>query len=122
MRVSESMRVSMVTYALARNAERMSKLAREAASGERVAAPSDDPAAYAFRVRGEGRVRLLAARQEAVTRALGDMRLAEGVLASGSDLVVRARELAVQMVNGSMDATARAEARHERRQLSEACR
>lgn len=117
MRVSDGMRVSMVTWLRGRTAERMDRLTREAASGERVGAPSDDPAAYAFRVRGEARLDLLEARKNAASLAADDLRIAEGTLASATELLARARELAVQMSNGSVDAATRAATARQVRDL-----
>lgn len=117
MRITESMRVSTSAYVTARNAERMDRLARQAASGEKVSAPSDDPAQYSVRIRGQARAALLGARRDAADLAAGDMQLAEGVLASASDLLVKARELAVQMSNGAIDAASRATAAQQVRDL-----
>jgi flagellar hook-associated protein 3 FlgL len=117
MRITESMRVRTSTWVTARNAERLERLARQAASGERVSAPSDDPGAFSVRIQGEARALLLGARRDAAGLAAGDLQLAEGALASASDLLVRARELAVQMSNGSVDAASRANAAKEVRDL-----
>ncbi len=45
--------------------------------------------------------------------AADDLDLAEGVLANASDLMVQAKEIALQLSNGSMDAAARANAANQ---------
>jgi flagellar hook-associated protein 3 FlgL len=84
-----------------------------ALTGERAQAPSDDPSAFGATRRLDARMGLVVARARAADQAAGDLDLAESALASASDLLVRAREIAVQMANGSMDAKARADAAKE---------
>lgn len=113
MRVTEAMRAAHAVEATQAQSARMMRASQEASSGLRVGAPSDDPTSWSEGQRLGSRVSLLAARSKTAGIASGDLQLAESVLASGSDLIVRARELAVQLSNGSIDAASRANAAQE---------
>ena len=52
-------------------------------------------------------------RRDGIDRAHDDLQMAESVLASGADILVRARELAVQMADGAMNTTERQNAAKE---------
>ncbi len=113
MRVTESMRLLQAQVSMERSASRMHELNEKAATGLEVRRPSDDPAAYASIVRRSAQLEDFTQRKENISRAEGDLNLAEGVLASAGDLMLRARELAVQMPDGSYGATERAAAANE---------
>jgi flagellar hook-associated protein 3 FlgL len=110
MRITDSILVGITARSAARNASQLATASSIAASGKRVSAPSDDPAAYGQVVRYSARLATLDARGRTATRAAGDMNLAEGTLDSAGDLLVRAREIAVEAANGLQGASDRANA------------
>jgi flagellar hook-associated protein 3 FlgL len=119
MRVTDNHRYQSASRAMARSAERLQKLTDEATTGVRVGKPSDDPTAYAAMVRKDAEIAKLEARQTMLARAEGDISLSESTLASASDIVIRARELATQMADGTYSASDRAVAAAEVTQLRE---
>ncbi len=108
MRVTENITLSLALMGQTRTAQRLADLTRAASSGQRVGAPSDDPVAYETAARLDTRISVLQDRGRVATRAAGDMDAAESSLAAAGDLFVRAREIAVQMANGTVDAATRA--------------
>jgi flagellar hook-associated protein 3 FlgL len=113
MRVPDKIRALDLDLAQARAAARVDAAARRAATGLRVETPSDDPLAFGGAVATSARIVATSARLEAIQRVSDDAGLAEGALASASDLLVRAREIAIAMSNGTLDAAARATAAKE---------
>lgn len=101
MRVTESVRMLYTSRALKNGAARMLELSSQIASGQKVQKPSDAPAVYASIVKRSDLLSRLASRQEALDRTASDLRLAESALASAGDVLVRARELAVQYADAS---------------------
>lgn len=92
---------------LARARARLADTQEQASSNLRINRPSDDPA-------GAARAAALRAERAAneqflrnVDRGAARLQGAESALASASDAIVRARELAVQGANGTLDADAR---------------
>jgi flagellar hook-associated protein 3 FlgL len=83
-------------------------LTQEASSGYKVQAPSDDPDAYASVVSLDARIATLQDRSTAATTAMTSLSLADGALSSGSDLLVQAKQLAIEMANGTVDPGTRA--------------
>ena len=77
MRITEGMKYSAALQGQTRAAQRLFDASRVASSGERVAAPSDDPTAWAAAVGHEARIARLGARSTAATRASGDLEAAE---------------------------------------------
>src|SRR5262249_12445904 len=75
---------------------------QELATGERVARPSDDPAAWAAGKRAEAARTLNAGRGEALARSQDRLTQMDGALAAIGDSLQRARELAVMASNASM--------------------
>ncbi len=75
-----------------------------AATGVRVSHPGDDPAAAGQALSHQGRAAALAAVQTAATRAAAEADAADVALGGLSELVTRARELAVQLSNDTYSA------------------
>lgn len=108
MRVTEKNRFSEATLHRTQAASHYQKKAQIAASGNRVQVASDDPYAFSVKLQADARIELLSARSAAAQKAEGDLALGESTLASATDLLQKAKELAVQGRNGSLDASARA--------------
>lgn len=107
MRVSEKMRLAGTTIAQSRLSARLDKASRIASRGERVSMPSDDPVAYAAKVRADHSLQLIEKRSELATKVSGELQVAETALSTGVDLLALARESAVAGSNETLDAGAR---------------
>ncbi len=113
MRVTENMRLIASLRSLAENAARAQRLTDQASRGIVVSRPSDGAAIYSSIVRRGDRIARLESRLEVMERSAGDLRLAESALASAADIIVRARELAVQQADGGLFANERSDAAKE---------
>ena len=109
MRVTEGMRYASVTNNLADLSSRQATAAQQAQTGQRVNLPSDDPVAAAQLARLSASQAQVTARRGTITAVRGDTELAESSLQQASDLMARAKELAVQGANGSLGASERAD-------------
>jgi flagellar hook-associated protein 3 FlgL len=110
MRVTETMKASRAVAAARITSTRFDRAARRAQTGERVSVPSDEPSTFALLSRLDARASLVEARSKASQLARTDLEVAEGALASAADILVRAKEIAVAMANGHVDAGTRAAA------------
>jgi flagellar hook-associated protein 3 FlgL len=108
MRVTDSMRYTMATQNMSALASRQLSVAQQAQTGLRVNAPSDDPIAAAQLARLATVQTQISARQSTISSVRGDAELSESSLQEASDLMARAKELATQGANGSLDASDRA--------------
>jgi flagellar hook-associated protein 3 FlgL len=108
MRVTDGMRYTMATQNLSALSSRQLSVAQQAQSGLRVNAPSDDPIAAAQLARLASVQTQISARQSTISSVRGDAELSESSLQEASDLMARAKELATQGANGSLDASDRA--------------
>jgi flagellar hook-associated protein 3 FlgL len=107
MRVTTSMLFRNALSDLNRVRTRMAASQEQAATGLRINRPSDDPA-------GAGRVHLLESSLEelrqferTISATRARVSANETAIANSENLLVRARELAVQGANGTLDATSR---------------
>lgn len=117
MRVTDNMRYDSALEARRKADVRVFEASRQASTGLRVGAPSDDPASYATSVRLEGRVSTLTARAKDASRAAGDLGIAESTLAAAGDVMMRAKDIATWMASDTVDAATRASAANEVDQL-----
>ncbi len=122
MRVTDNMRLGSALSSLSSLRSQHLRATREASTGLRVLAPSDDPAAAARLTR----IQRMQSDGEAISRSLVmgrvDLELAEGTLASSADLMKRAKELAMTAANDSLPADARASVADEVASIREALR
>jgi flagellar hook-associated protein 3 FlgL len=102
MRITESMKYANVLENLSTTTTRLARANQVASSGVAVQDPSDDPTAWSLVQRLDARVSLGTSRSTTLRSAASDLDTAEGALASGTDLIVRAKEIAVAMSNGSV--------------------
>jgi flagellar hook-associated protein 3 FlgL len=91
-----------------------------AVSGFRVRKPKDDPSSFASISVKEASLTRLADRKRSLVARTDDLSLAEGALAQAGGIMQRARDLAVQMADGSMGSSERALAAKEVAQLRQA--
>ena len=120
MRVTDSMRYASLQQSQTAASNRLYKAGQQASSGLRVNSPSDDPGAYARITAKDGTIAKLDSRKRSLDRTQGDASIAESALASGSDIMSRAKELAVQMADGSLSASERTIAAKEVTELRQA--
>lgn len=117
MRITDGIRYLRSIKTVAEAALRFDRAARVAATGKRVELPSDGPAAYASMLAHSERLKRLDVRAEVLGRTTSDLEIAEGSLASATDVVAHVREIAVQMANGTLNAADRTGAAAEVRSL-----
>ena len=120
MRVTDSIREQSVRKAQQRAAEQVMERTETAVSGFRVRKPKDDPSSFASITVKEASLARLADRKRSLVARTDDLSLAEGALAQAGGIMQRARDLAVQMADGSMGPSERALAAKEVAQLRQA--
>lgn len=107
MRVTENMRYAGAGLTQKRLSAQLDRASRVAANGERVTMPSDDPVAYASRVRADHALALNEHRSQVASKVVSELSVAEGALSSAVDVLTKAREIAVGGMNASLDAGGR---------------
>ena len=107
MRVTERSKIGNLALSQGRSAERLDKASRAASSGMRVTKPSDDPVAYGAMLRRDYTLAMAERHGSNASRAQGELEVAQNVLATGGDLLIRAREAALEGANATSDANSR---------------
>jgi len=110
MRITDTMRFESVTASNARSAEALFKATQTASTGLKVAAPSDDPVGYATITAQGASIARMTARHDATGRAADELDGADGALGSASDILVTAKQIALDMASGDKTAADRAQA------------
>lgn len=107
MRVTNSMVMRTALNGVFRAREQLSETQEQAASGLRVNRPSDDPASasHATQLRGEGRA--VDQYRRNIVQVRARLVTIEDAVGAAEDAIVRAREIAIQGSNGTMDASGR---------------
>jgi flagellar hook-associated protein 3 FlgL len=106
-RVTNSMVMRTALNGVYRAREQLSDTQEQAASGLRVNRPSDDPpsASHATRLRGEQRA--IEQYRHNIVQVRARLVTIEDAVSSAEDSIVRAREIAIQGANGTLDANGR---------------
>src|SRR5579859_7129257 len=107
MRVSDNMKLDNAMRAVTSAQSRQLTAAREASTGARIGAPSDDPVGAARLARIQAGIESTAAYRSSISTVQGDVELSESMLASAGDLFDRAQEIALLGANASQSATER---------------
>jgi flagellar hook-associated protein 3 FlgL len=102
MRVTEMMRYQSMTRVMTSLSSRQAKAAQQALTGQRIQTPSDDPMAAAQIVRLRSAKQEMTNYRSGISTAQGDIDFAEGTLSQAGDLMIRARELALQGSNSTL--------------------
>jgi flagellar hook-associated protein 3 FlgL len=110
MRVTESRMMEVSARQAATAQSRVAEAGNDVSTGVRVHKPSDDVAAWAEAERAQIRSDASTARGSAIGRARSQLESSDGALATISSALVRGRELATQMANGTLDAGQRSAA------------
>ncbi len=92
---------------LSQTLTRLTDIQRQLATGQRVGRASDNPSAVVALERLDAEVRSLSQSVESAQRGISLFQAAEGGLAQATDLVTRARELAVQAADGTLSSEER---------------
>jgi flagellar hook-associated protein 3 FlgL len=119
MRVTEMMRYNSMTRVLTQLSSKQAKAAEQALTGSRIGAPSDDPMAAAQIVRLKSQRQEMVEYREGIGTARGDIDYAENTLGQASDLMLRAKELAMQGANSTLPDEGRASLAQEVNSLRE---
>jgi flagellar hook-associated protein 3 FlgL len=113
MRVTDNIRTNAATFGLNDLRQRHLTATEEASSGLKINRPSDEPAIAARLTRSERWKNQTESLARGLSMGRSDLDLAETTLASASDLLKRAKEVAMQAANGSNPAEARASTAQE---------
>lgn len=117
MRISTTYIQQQSVDAMLRQQTELAKTQEQVSTGQRILSPSDDPIA-AVRVLGiERDLNLIEQYQSNAEMAEDKLRITDGVLTSAANILQRIRELAVQGLNDSNDASARTAIAEEMTQL-----
>jgi flagellar hook-associated protein 3 FlgL len=117
MRVTDGMRYQAVQRNLARLQSENADAAQQATTGLRIGNPSDDPIGAAELARLQASLGNTAAHRGTIKAVRGDAELAESTLAQATELMTRAKEIALQGANDSLSADDRAALATEARNL-----
>src|SRR3954471_22640002 len=113
MRVIDKMIFQNAAANAAKSRDRAQTALEQVSTGMRVVHPGDDPTVAALMVRGQQTIDRMNAINQNASRAGDEVDAADSALQSLSDVLARARELAVQMGNDSYSAADRAGAATE---------
>ncbi len=113
MRVTDKMIFQNAAANAAKSRDRAQTAMEQVSTGMRVVHPGDDPTVAAMMVRGQQTIDRMSAIGQNASRAGDEVDSADSALQSLSDVLARARELAVQMGNDSYSAADRSGAASE---------
>lgn len=108
MRVTERMIFEAAQVQIGSSRDRVQTAAQQVSTGQRVVQPGDDPAAAGLIVSYTAAIQRHDAINQTASRAADEAQVADGTLQSVSELLQRARELAVQLGNDTFSANDRA--------------
>lgn len=117
MRVTHKMMVEALQENLSKNFERLSRTHEEISTGKRLRRPSDDPPATGQALLVRASIQLNDQYLRTISLSRTWLETSEGALSSLSDIMARAKELAVQGANATLGATDRAAIADEVNQL-----
>lgn len=118
-RLTDALRMHFANHSALRAGRELANATRSAAAGQRVLTPSDDPARYGGAIRRGAEIESLSARVRAARTSEAALELAERSLDAFGELIVKARELALQGANETLNASDRATLAAEVRRLRE---
>ena len=118
-RITEGMLGRRLLADLHASTSRLATSQRQIASGKRIEKPSDDALGTHTALRLRGQLDGIASDQRSISDAQGWLDTTEGALADVTDIVQRARELALKGVNGTLSQSDRNKIADEVEQLIE---
>ncbi len=108
MRVTERTKLAVLIQGQSRAAARLHRASRIAAEATKVQKPSDDPTAFASKVRRDQTLVLLERRSELATHVMSELEVGQNSLSEGIDILAKVREAAMNAGSGTADAKSRA--------------
>lgn len=108
MRVTGQHLLDRAAIATSRAQTKVGQTSTQLASGERLQAPSDDPAAWAIAARARARAAMSAAAGAGIATSNDGLATTDGALASLTEAYTRARELAIEGASDNFNAGDRA--------------
>jgi flagellar hook-associated protein 3 FlgL len=108
MRVTERTKIAMLLQGQSRSAARLQKASRIAAEAAKVSKPSDDPTAFASKVRRDQTLVLLERRSQLATHVASELEVGQNSLSEGIDILAKAREAAMNASSDTADVKTRA--------------
>lgn len=120
MRVTDHMRFHVAIANQERVSENLLTATKRASTGKAVDNPSDDPVSFAAIGSRDAAIQRMQMHLDAAQDAKGDAELAESTLAQATNLLARAREIAIDMANGDKSQADRAGAAKEVGQIRSA--
>ncbi len=109
MRVTQSMIIRSALEDLNRARLRLARTQEQAASGLRINRPSDDPVGASAAMLLKSGIDATRQYQRNITQTRTRLAAGENAIANATDLLIRAKELAIQGVNGTQNAASRAQ-------------
>lgn len=113
MRVTQSMIIRSALGDLSRARLRLSQTQEKAASGLRINRPSDDPVGASAAMLLKRGLEATDQLQRNITQTRTRLSAGESAIANANDLLIRARDLAIQGANGTQNAATRAQLAEE---------
>jgi len=107
MRVTQSMIIRSALADLNRARSRLADTQEKAASGLRINRPSDDPGGVSAAMLLKTGIEATDQYQRNISQTRTRLAAGENAVANGTDLMIRAKELAIQGANGTQDASTR---------------
>jgi flagellar hook-associated protein 3 FlgL len=104
MRVTDGMRYADVQRNLARLQSENADASQQATTGLRIGKPSDDPIGAAELARLQASMGNASSHRDTIKAVRGDAELAESTLAQATEIMTRAKEIAMQGANDSLSA------------------
>lgn len=117
MRITDVMMMNNMVSNIQLDQQQLAKLQQQASSGVRLGVPSDDPVAAEQVLRLKGLLQNTDQYSKNITSGNAWLSQSDSAMNEMSNVLIRVKELAVQMANGSYDATNRSDAANEVKQL-----
>ena len=119
MRIADNTRLDSILRNITSNQQRLVDASRQASSGQRLTAPSDDPVAAAQLVRIQARIDDTQGYRSVLRTVTGDLELAESSLDGAHQVLDRLHEIALQGADGALTASERSSMADEVVQLKQ---
>jgi flagellar hook-associated protein 3 FlgL len=104
MRITNAQITAVMHQSMNHNSDQLAKIMQKMASGQRMQAPSDDPAASVRVLRIDREEAALAQYNKNITNVSGNLSIAEANLTSASDAMLNVRDLLLWAANGTNSA------------------
>jgi flagellar hook-associated protein 3 FlgL len=110
MRITDSILLSDALLNQSRASQQLATLSQESASGNLINTPSDNPTGFSMVTSIDAQLTVLQGRNTVAVAAANNIDVASGALSSAGDLLVQAKQIAIENANGTVDPATRAQA------------